>query len=81
MLAYIIMDGSPNFIEKANCSKEEYKYKSLHDKSMEMLYRSIPLSEHGKKRFITGPTRLRTRLQHALCTALHSIKYILFKFI
>lgn len=81
MLAYIVMDGSPNFSEKANCSKDEYKCKSLHDKGLETLHRSVPLPEHGNKKFITGHTGLRTWLLHALCTTLHSVEYILYKFI
>lgn len=81
MLTYVVMDGSPNLSEKANCSKDEYKCMSFHDKGLEMLYRSIPFPEHGNKRFITGHTGLRIWLLHALCTTLHSIKYVLFKLI
>lgn len=80
MFAYIDMDGCPNFSEKANCSEDEYECKSLHDKGLEPLYRSIPLPEHRNKRFITRHT-LRTWLLHAFCTTLHSIQYILLKFI
>lgn len=47
MCDYIVMDDSPNFSEKANCVKDEYKWKSLHDEGLDTLCRSVPLSEYG----------------------------------
>lgn len=35
MLAYIDLNGSPNFSKKGNCSKDEYNCKSLPDKDLE----------------------------------------------
>lgn len=81
MLAYIVMDGSPNFSENASCSKDQYKSVRVYMIKAWRCYRSICLPDHGNERFITGHTGLRTWLLHVLCTTLHFTQYILFKFI
>lgn len=73
---YIVMDGSSNFSEKAICGKDEYKWKSLHDKGLDTLCRSAPLPEYGNDRFIIGHTKLWACLLHTLCPTLHSIEFI-----